>query len=59
MVNGNLAHKLQEIVEAIDYTYLPEPIKYTSVSLNDVFDNKLRLEQVHLVLMLKLQKKRF
>ncbi len=44
MVNGNLAHKLQEVVKEIDYTYLPEPIKYTSVSLNDIFDNKLRLE---------------
>lgn len=46
MVNGNLAHKLQEAIEKeeIDYTYLPEPLKYTSVSLNEVFNNKLRLE---------------
>lgn len=46
MVNGNLAYKLQKAVEKeeIDYTYLPEPLKYTSVSLNEVFNNKLRLE---------------
>ncbi len=37
-------HDLQEMVEEIDYSYLPEPIKYTSVSLSDVFENKLRLE---------------
>lgn len=44
MVGSNLAYKFQEVVEEIDYTYLPEPLKYTSVSLKEVFNNKLRLE---------------
>lgn len=44
MVKGNLAYKFQEVEEEIDYTYLPEPLKYTSVSLTEVFNNKLRLE---------------
>lgn len=44
MVNSNLAYKFQEVEEEIDYTYLPDPIKYTSVSLAEVYNNKLRLE---------------
>ncbi len=44
MVESNLAYKFQEIENDIDYTYLPEQLKYTSVALNEVFNNKLRLE---------------
>lgn len=44
MVDGNLAYKFQAVEQEIDYTFLPEPLKYTSVSLNEVFKNKLRLE---------------
>lgn len=44
MVNSNLAYKFQEVEEEIDYTYLPDQLKYTSVSLKEVFSNKLRLE---------------
>tara|TARA_R110002096_G_scaffold36947_2_gene102901 strand:- start:182 stop:1711 length:1530 start_codon:yes stop_codon:yes gene_type:complete len=44
MVKGNTAYKFQEVEAEIDYTYLPEPLKCTSVSLKDVFANKLRLE---------------
>lgn len=42
--NSNLAYKFQEVEKEIDYTYLPEQVKYTSVSLNEVFNNNLRLE---------------
>lgn len=42
--NSNLAYKFQEVEKEIDYTYLPEQLKYTSVSLNEVFNNRLRLE---------------
>lgn len=41
---SNLAYKFQEVEKKIDYTYLPDQLKYTSVSLTDVFNNKLRLE---------------
>jgi len=41
---SNLAYKFQEVEEEIDYTYLPDKLKYTSVSLTEVFNNKLRLE---------------
>ncbi len=41
---SNLAYKFQEVEEEIDYTYLPDQLKYTSVSLKEVFNNKLRLE---------------
>lgn len=41
---SNLAYKFQEVEEEIDYTYLPDKLKYTSVSLTDVFNNKLRFE---------------
>lgn len=41
---SNLAYKFQEVEKKIDYTYLPEQLKYTSVSLSEVFSNKLRLE---------------
>lgn len=44
MVDSNLAYKFQEVEKEIDYTYLPDEIKYTSVSLSEVFNNKLRLE---------------
>jgi type I restriction enzyme S subunit len=44
MVDNNLAYKFQEIEKEIDYTYLPDQLKYTSVSLTEVFNNKLRLE---------------
>ncbi len=41
---SNLAYKFQEVENEIDYTYLPDQLKYTSVSLTEVFNNKLRLE---------------
>lgn len=41
---SNLAYKFQEVEKEIDYTYLPDQLKYTSVSLTEVFNNKLRLE---------------
>ena len=46
MVRGNLAYKYheEEQEQEIDYTYLPDPLKYTSVSLQEVIENKLRLE---------------
>ncbi len=42
--NSNLAYKFQEVEEEIDFSYLPDELKYTSVSLKEVFNNKLRLE---------------
>ncbi len=44
MVNSNLAYRFQELEEEIDYTYLPNKLKYISVSLTEIFNNKLRLE---------------
>lgn len=44
MVNSNLAYKFQEVEEEIDYSFLPDQLKYTSVSLTEVFNNNLRLE---------------
>jgi len=44
MVNSNLAYKFQEVEKEIDYSFLPDQLKYTSVSLSEVFNNKLRLE---------------
>ncbi|WP_052600186.1 restriction endonuclease subunit S [Aureispira sp. CCB-QB1] len=45
MVEGNLVRKIDFLeTEGLDYTYLPNPLKHTSVSLSDVFSNKLRLE---------------
>ncbi len=41
---SNLAYKFQEVEKEIDYTYLPDKLKYTSVSLTDIFNNKLRFE---------------
>lgn len=41
---SNLAYKFQEVEKEIDYTFLPDQLKYTSVSLTEVFNNKLRLE---------------
>ena len=38
---SNLAYKYQEVEQEIDYTFLPEKIKYTSVSLLEVFNNKV------------------
>jgi len=40
----NKSLNILKVENDIDYTYLPEPIKYTSVSLTEVFKNKLRLE---------------
>lgn len=42
--NSNLAYKFHEVEEEIDFSYLPDELKYTSVSLKEVFNNKLRLE---------------
>lgn len=42
--NNNLAYKFQEVEKDMDYTYLPDQLKYTSVSLKEVINNKLRLE---------------
>ena len=44
MVESNLAYKFQEVEKEIDYSFLPEKLKYSSISLNEVFGNKLRLE---------------
>lgn len=46
MVKGNLAYKFQEekVEKETDYTFLPDELKHTSVSLLEVFNNKLRLE---------------
>lgn len=41
---SNLAYKFQEVEKEIDYTYLPDKLKFTSVSLIEVVNNKLRLE---------------
>ncbi|MCC4214103.1 hypothetical protein [Leeuwenhoekiella parthenopeia] len=41
---NNLAYKFQEVENEIDYTYLPNELNYTSVSLSDILNNKLRLE---------------
>lgn len=41
---SNLAYKFQEVEKEIDYTFLPDQLKYTSVSLTEVFNNKMRLE---------------
>ncbi len=44
MVTGNLAYKLQpEVVEEIN-PLAPDPLKYTSVALSEVFSNNTRLE---------------
>ena len=44
MVTGNLAYKLQpQVVEEIN-PLAPDPLKYTSVSLSEVFSNNTRLE---------------
>lgn len=44
MVTGNLAYKLQpEVVEEIN-PLVPDPLKYTSVALSEVFSNNTRLE---------------
>lgn len=44
MVIGNLAHKLQpEEIERID-PLAPDPLKYTSVALSEVYSNNTRLE---------------
>lgn len=44
MVESNLAYRFHEVEKEIDYTYLPDQLKYTSVSLIEIFNNKLRLE---------------
>ena len=44
MVTGSLAYKLQtEVVEEIN-PLAPDPLKYTSVALSEVFSNNTRLE---------------
>lgn len=44
MVTGNLAHKLQpEEIERID-PLSPDPLKYTSVALSEIYSNNTRLE---------------
>ncbi len=37
MVESNLAYKFQQFEEEIDYSYLPNKLKYTSVSLKEIF----------------------
>jgi type I restriction enzyme S subunit len=45
MVEGNLAYKYYEDDEPQqDFTYLPDPLEYTTVMLQQVRENKLRLE---------------
>lgn len=58
MVNSNIAYKFQEIEKEIDYTFLPEQVKYTSVSLMEVFSNKLRLEANSFNLIAKVAKEK-
>lgn len=36
MVDSNLAYKFKEFEQEIDYTYLPDQLKYTSVSLTEI-----------------------
>ena len=44
MVTGNLAHKLQpKEIERVD-PLAPDPLKYTSVALSEVYSNNTRLE---------------
>lgn len=44
MVTGNLAHKLQpEEIERID-PLAPDPLRYTSVALSEIYSNNTRLE---------------
>lgn len=58
MVESNLAYKFQEVEKDLDYTYLPEKLKYTSVSLTDVFSNKLRFEASAFSLEAKIEKEK-
>lgn len=44
MVDINITYKFQEVEQEIDFTYLPEQLKYTSVSFKEILNNKLRLE---------------
>lgn len=44
MVESNLAYKLEQVEKEIDYSFLPEKLKYSSISLKEVFNNNLRLE---------------
>ena len=45
MVNLNLQFDFQKIDEKdIDYTYLPESLKHTSISLSEISSNTLRLD---------------
>ena len=45
MVRGNNARKLDIFNEGEkDYTFLPERLKFTSISLQDVLNNKTRFE---------------
>lgn len=44
MVSGNLALKSNQIEQEIDRTFLPDPLKYTTVSLSEIMNNKLRFE---------------
>tara|TARA_Y100000813_G_scaffold172161_1_gene135706 strand:- start:2215 stop:3720 length:1506 start_codon:yes stop_codon:yes gene_type:complete len=41
---SNLAFKFQEVEKEIDYTYLPNQLKHTSVSLSEILNNNLRFE---------------
>ena len=44
MVSGNLAEKLFDEKGDKEPLYSPQALKYTSVSISDVFNNKMRLE---------------
>ena len=41
---SNLAYKFQEVEKEIDYTYLPDQLKHTSITLSEVLNNNLRFE---------------
>lgn len=43
-IEGNLARKLQSEVDDIPNPLAPDPLKYTSVALSEVFSNNTRLE---------------
>jgi len=61
MVNDNLALQYYDPDfehETTDFTFLPDPLKYSSVSLNDVFRNKLRFDASSFNLDAKLAKEK-
>lgn len=59
MVTGNAARKFEEYKkEEKDFSYLPDPLKYTSVSLTEIMSNHTRLEASAFSLDAKLEKEK-